>query len=146
MEEIWKVYDVTPAGKPFKCGKRTYTTWEVSNCGNIRKKSGKTGFYKSVNLSKSGGNPNKRYLCVPKNNEKYLHRIVAKTFVPNPNPEKYTQVDHIDENIYNNVWTNLRWVTPNFNKTRKKRNCPHCDRLIIGYRPYDSHINACKKK
>ena len=38
-----------------------------------------------------------------------LHRLVAMTFIPNPN--NLPQVDHIDGNRYNNHVSNLRWVT-----------------------------------
>lgn len=49
-------------------------------------------------------------------NKKYMvHRLVAMAFIPNKNPEIYTQVDHIDCNRTNNCVDNLRWVTPKEN-------------------------------
>ena len=51
----------------------------------------------------------------------YLHhRLVACTFLENNNKLKYTQVDHIDENKYNNHVLNLRWVTPSENSKKKQ--------------------------
>jgi len=43
--------------------------------------------------------------------EHYVHRLVAKYFVENPNPDIYTEVKHKDENKFNNNWTNLIWIT-----------------------------------
>ena len=48
----------------------------------------------------------------------YIHRIVAETFIPNPN--NYPEVDHIDRNPFNNNVNNLRWVTKTENNKNKK--------------------------
>ena len=39
----------------------------------------------------------------------YIHRLVAETWVPNP--YKYTEILHVDENNRNNHYTNLKWGT-----------------------------------
>ena len=46
----------------------------------------------------------------------HIHRLVAYYFVPNPDIKTKTQVNHIDGNKLNNVWTNLEWVSPKENK------------------------------
>lgn len=38
----------------------------------------------------------------------YIHRLVAQAFIPNPN--NYPEIDHLDADRSNNVWTNLRWT------------------------------------
>lgn len=50
------------------------------------------------------------------------HRIVAKAYVENPNPEKYTVVNHKDENPLNNHKDNLEWCTVNYNNKYGTRN------------------------
>lgn len=44
-----------------------------------------------------------------RNKYRYVHRLVAETFLPNP--EALPQVDHIDGDRKNNRLDNLRWVS-----------------------------------
>ena len=65
-------------------------------------------------------NGTKGYLqiCLTKNNLKKthkIHRLVAKAFIPNPNPETLTDINHIDENKKNNCVENLEWCTTGYN-------------------------------
>lgn len=47
----------------------------------------------------------------------YLHRILAETFIPNP--DNLPIVDHIDRNPLNNSLENLRWVDVKTNANNK---------------------------
>lgn len=44
---------------------------------------------------------------------KYVHRLVAETFIPNPN--NLSEVNHIDENKANNSVDNLEWCDRKYN-------------------------------
>ena len=61
---------------------------------------------------------------------KSVHRLVAQTFVPNQ--ENLPVVDHVDDNIYNNHYTNLQWCTQkdnihkSYNNTGPVRNFRTC--------------------
>ena len=99
QEQIWKKID-------------GYDDYFISNLGNIKSiKFGKTNYmalsedkdgYFKVNLYKNG-----------KSNVAYIHRLVAKTFISNPN--NYKIVNHKDENKQNNNALNLEWCTSKYN-------------------------------
>lgn len=61
------------------------------------------GGYMKVNLYDNSGNCKK----------KYVHRLVAEAFIPNP--ENKQEVNHIDCNKKNNCVENLEWCTRNQN-------------------------------
>lgn len=83
--------------------------YQVSNLGNvcrdgkIRRQGSRRG-YCTVNLCKHG--VVKVY---------FVHRLVAKAFIPNPN--EYPILNHKDENPLNNRADNLEWCTYSYNMT-----------------------------
>lgn len=48
--------------------------------------------------------------------QKTVHRIIAETFIPNP--QNLPEVDHIDNDKTNNRVENLRWISSFENKSR----------------------------
>ena len=44
------------------------------------------------------------------------HRVIALQFIPNPDPTKYTEVNHKDHIRNDNGIENLEWVTPIANR------------------------------
>lgn len=99
-------------------------------------------------------------ICLVKGQQKhmmFIHRIVATSFLPNPN--KYPQIDHIDTIKTNNNVSNLRWCTNSQNqlnpKTRvnnsiskkgkpKRREKVVCLNDDIVVKIYDSPISTIK--
>ena len=69
-----------------------------------------------------------------------IHRLVALTFIPNPNNLK--EVDHINRNRADNRVENLRWVTRSENQRNKS-----CTKKIIrlsDLKIYNSLIEAAE--
>ena len=56
-----------------------------------------------------------------KGRPRLLHRVIAMTFLPNPN--NYPQVNHKDENKLNNCVDNLEWCSARYN-VRYGKNAP----------------------
>lgn len=114
-EEVWKPIDF-------------FYGYEVSNLGNVRNKNKKilipsknNSGYLKVNL--------RRY---NKNYSKFIHRLVAQTFISNPN--NLPEVNHKDENPLNNCVDNLEWCTSKYNANYGNRNnkCKYKKQLLYG--------------
>lgn len=123
------------------------TYYHITRLGIIkslhrRNKKGKISYrvdragYLTVRLSKDG-----------KSQTKYLHRILAETFIPNP--ESKPGVNHIDGNKANNSLLNLEWVSHGENILHayqigliKKKSKPVID--IVTGEKFNSLREACK--
>lgn len=107
------------AGKAFreKIGYSKYLIFEDGAIYSLKSKKylkpikKSTGYY-AVNLFDDNGIP-KMF---------FIHRLVAENFIPNPN--NYTDINHIDENKANNDVNNLEWCNKSYNEnfgSKKKR-------------------------
>lgn len=121
MEEIWKEVQ---GYEEFYC---------ISNLGRLKRKD--IVYYRKTDGRKC---TLKERIVTPFKNEKgynrvrlekfglgekfttALHILVAKHFIPNPN--NYTQVNHIDGNKDNNSISNLEWVNNQDNVLHSYRN------------------------
>lgn len=70
-------------------------------------------------IVKEGNNGNEYKFCYlwkdNKSQRFYIHRLVAETFIPNPN--NYKEINHINKNRSDNRVENLEWCTAKYNKT-----------------------------
>ena len=105
--------------------------YQVSNLGEVRsldryETNGKTiVLYKGKMLNKALNHSKKAYYMVSlskKGNvtKKYVHRLVAETFLDNP--YNYKCINHKDENKLNNNVNNLEYCTNEYNVNYGTRN------------------------
>lgn len=89
--EIWDRYEVSSHGRVRSLNYRK--TGQIKILNQHENNSG----YLLLRLVHNG----KRKLCL-------VHRLVAETFIPNPN--NYSDVNHINENKHDNRIENLEWL------------------------------------
>lgn len=87
------LYEITEDGRVWSIRRNQYLLFS-------HKKDG----YKRVGLSNKG-----------KTKTIAVHRLVAKAFVENPNPEKFDCVNHKDQNPAHNHYSNLEWCDKEYN-------------------------------
>ena len=104
MKEIWE--DIYGYKNLYKINNKGEIYSYISK--KIVKSSKKSNGYLFIHLYNKGTNK-----C------KYIHRLVAEAFIPNPN--NYLEVNHKDGNKLNNCVDNLEWCT-------KKQNMQHASK------------------
>lgn len=117
MEEIWKdikgyegLYQVSNLGRVKSCDRymnNKYHTKTLKKGRVLVNSIFPTTGYCRVSLSKNG-----TFIS------KTVHQLVANAFIPNPN--KYTQINHKDENKTNNCVDNLEWCSSKYNNNYGK--------------------------
>ena len=105
--ENWKQFLTSPAGK----SKTKTRTWWISDQGRVKITNDWNDEVKWPTLAASANNHHDGYLAISINHapEKYVHRLVAWAFIPNP--ENKRCVNHIDADKRNNCVDNLEWAT-----------------------------------
>ena len=98
---------------------------------------GYEGLYSATSCGKIWSHRNQKFLkpaknekgywkvCLSNNNNRkqyFLHRLIALTFVPNPNPELFDQVGHEDDNKDHNYVGNLYWTNSLENNNHNNKN------------------------
>lgn len=107
MEEVWKdiegfegLYQISNLGRVKSLPRKRAFGCQTRTCPEtIRTQTTKKNGYKSVSL----------YYKSRKFVTRYVHRLVATAFIPNPLNKK--QVNHKNGKRDDNVVTNLEWVT-----------------------------------
>lgn len=96
MKEIWR--DVPD-----------HELYQVSNLGKVRNKKTK----KILKATIEKGYSKLWFVENKKKKTKYIHRLVASAFIPNPN--NYREVNHKDNDPSNNCVENLEWCDRKYN-------------------------------
>lgn len=124
FEKLYLIYD---DGKVWSIKRNKFISQEVMNTGYIR-----VSLYKNKKIY-----------------HKFVHRLVAEAFIPNPG--SLPQVNHKDENKQNNCLDNLEWMSALENtnygsglkrRVKKQINNEKRSRAVI---QYDSNFNEINR-
>lgn len=131
MEKDLKLYDISD---------KVLKNYQITKCGKIWSKKNKIFLKTTICNGYENFSSSNKYIAV--------HRLVALTFIPNPENKPY--VNHINNNKLDNRLENLEWVTQKENIQHNKIQTSHPRRVIQLdnnnniVNSYDSLIEASK--
>lgn len=109
--------------------------YQVSKLGNVRALNyHRSGKVKNLKQSDSGIGYLVVHLYKNGDYKRYVHRLVAQAFIENP--FNFTEINHINENKYDNRAENLQWCSRLFNvrySKAKRVKCYKNNKLIKEY-------------
>lgn len=83
-----------------------FPSYYITSCGRVWSEYSQKWLTPTINKR---GNHSRAYVSLGRGNKRYVHRLVAEAFIPNPH--NLPEVDHIDTNGLNNNVENLRWCS-----------------------------------
>lgn len=98
---------------------KDFPNYEISTAGQVKSYIHKKPVILSQYINKAGY----ATICLTymgKRYFRYVHRLVAQTFIPNP--ENFSQINHINEVKCDNRINNIEWCTPYYNTHYGSRN------------------------
>lgn len=114
-----------------------FPDYYVTDTGDVYSRKGDGRFRKlSPQKSYKGYLRVHMYKMDGRTQHKYIHRLVAEAFIPNPNKKPY--INHIDGNKENNAVPNLEWCTSGENEIHKRK--------VLGFKPNNKAKSVIQKK
>lgn len=117
MQEVWK--DVVGMEEYFSISNKGNLKRKIIYNNNWRNSKSKIEVDRPIKATEDRGYLKVALSVNGKRKIKYIHRLVAEAFIPNPN--NYKEVNHIDSNPNNNCEDNLEWCDRKYNLEYMKK-------------------------
>lgn len=117
--------------------------YQISTLGNVKRLESKYPKIKEHLLHPSNNGTGYYQVTLTKDKKhtyKYIHRLVAETFIKNYDKSKI-EINHIDENKSNNIVSNLEWCSKSYNINYGNRNTKAILKQIKPIAKYDMKHN-----